>query len=236
MGLALTFVLLFLPGLLQPGSQAYSYQPQFLDKLNAGQLKSITVVNDTGAISGELKDGTHFTTTAPTAFGELQGLQDRLTQQNVKIDAVGSAGPSLVSTVLSFLPLLLIIGFFVWTGRRASKQLAGLGGLGGIGRSRAKVVEAERPATRFSDVAGYEGVKQEVTEVVDFLKNPQRYHKAGAKGPRGVLMAGPPGTGKTLMARAVAGEAEVPFPRRHGLELRRDVRRCRRVAGAGHVR
>jgi cell division protease FtsH len=81
----------------------------------------------------------------------------------------------------------------------------------GIGGSKAKVYDEQRPSTRFSDVAGYEGAKREVSEVVDFLKNPERYKSAGAIGPRGVLMVGPPGSGKTLMARAVAGEAEVPF-------------------------
>jgi cell division protease FtsH len=87
----------------------------------------------------------------------------------------------------------------------------GGGGLMGIGRSKAKVYDEERPSTRFADVAGYEGAKAEVSEVVDFLKHPERYTRAGAIGPKGVLMAGPPGTGKTLLARAVAGEAEVPF-------------------------
>ena len=96
----------------------------------------------------------------------------------------------------------------MWTGRAAQRQLSGIGG---FGRSRAKVIEAERPTTRFSDVAGYDGVKQEISEVVDFLRDPQRYAAAGATGPRGVLMVGPPGTGKTLIARAVAGEAQVPF-------------------------
>ncbi len=80
-----------------------------------------------------------------------------------------------------------------------------------MGRSRAKVFDAEQPKTKFSDVAGYEGVKAEITEVVDFLRSPERYRKAGAQPPRGVLMVGPPGTGKTLLARAVAGEASVPF-------------------------
>src|SRR5687768_6720375 len=83
-------------------------------------------------------------------------------------------------------------------GRRGQRQLPG--GIGGIIGSRAKVYDAEAPSTRFSDVAGYEGAKQEISEVVDFLKNPQRYAKAGATGPRGVLMVGPPGTGKTLLA------------------------------------
>jgi len=86
-----------------------------------------------------------------------------------------------------------------------------MGGIGGIGRARSRVFDAERPDTTFADVAGYEGVKREVTEVVDFLKNPDRYRRAGAVGPKGVLMVGPPGTGKTLLARAVAGEAHVPF-------------------------
>src|SRR6185312_614072 len=76
---------------------------------------------------------------------------------------------------------------------------------------KAKVTDAERPSTRFSDVAGYDGAKQEIADVVEFLRTPDRYTKAGAIGPRGVLMVGPPGTGKTLLARAVAGEADVPF-------------------------
>jgi cell division protease FtsH len=78
-------------------------------------------------------------------------------------------------------------------------------------RSRAKIIEAERPTTRFADAAGYEGVKQEVSEVVEFLRAPERYAAAGAKGPKAVIMVGPPGTGKTLIARAVVGEAQVPF-------------------------
>ena len=81
----------------------------------------------------------------------------------------------------------------------------------GIGSSKAKVYDQDRPKTRFADVAGYEGAKREISEVVDFLKNPGRYAAAGAVAPRGVLMVGPPGTGKTLLARAVAGEADVPF-------------------------
>src|SRR6185295_8980455 len=87
----------------------------------------------------------------------------------------------------------------------------GLSGLGGLAKAKARVIDAERPATRFTDVAGYANVKTEITEVVDYLRDPGRYHRAGARGPRGVLMAGPPGTGKTLLARAVAGEAHVPF-------------------------
>jgi hypothetical protein len=102
--------------------------------------------------------------------------------------------------------------------RNARRQgLGGLGSAGGLGRAggltkaKARLIEAERPATRFADVAGYPAVKAEIGEVVDYLRNPGRYHLAGARGPRSVLMAGPPGTGKTLLARAVAGEAHVSF-------------------------
>ena len=93
-------------------------------------------------------------------------------------------------------------------GQQAGAQF---GGILAIGRSRAKVFDTERPRTTFSDIAGYKGIKREISEVVEFLKNPERYGLAGARAPRGTLMVGPPGTGKTLFARAVAGEAGVPF-------------------------
>ena len=114
----------------------------------------------------------------------------------------------LIYLIVFGLPILL----FVWLFRRISKGAAGgLQGVMGVGRSRAKVFDEEQPSTTFADVAGYEGAKSEISEVVDFLKNPDRYARAGAMVPRGVLMVGPPGTGKTLLARAVAGEAHVPF-------------------------
>src|SRR5207249_3643313 len=118
----------------------------------------------------------------------------------------------LASIVVSLLPFLLLFGVFWYMGRRAGRQLGGgIPGLSGLTGSRAKLYDEERPSTTFADIAGYDGAKREVNEVVDFLKHPQRYARIGARGPRGVLMVGPPGTGKTLMARAVAGEAGVPF-------------------------
>ena len=112
----------------------------------------------------------------------------------------------------AWLPLLLPVGliilFFWWMSRRAQGQM---GGMMSIGRSRAKTYSSERPGTTFDDVAGYEGVKMEIREVVDFLKDTEKFAEIGARVPKGVLLVGPPGTGKTLIARAVAGEAGVPF-------------------------
>ncbi|MER6355454.1 ATP-dependent zinc metalloprotease FtsH [Streptomyces sp. NPDC001634] len=189
-----------------PAHLSYS---AFAAKVGVGQVKTVDI-NDKGAVSGTLKNGTKFTTQIPTALGTGQ-LQQQLQAEHVQITASQSKGGSnpFGSLLVAFLPMLLFIGLFLWFGRRAARSVTG--GLSAIGRSRAKIIEAERPTTRFDDVAGYDGVKQEISEVVDFLRNPSRYAAAGAKGPRGVIMVGPPGTGKTLFARAVAGEADVPF-------------------------
>jgi cell division protease FtsH len=187
---------------------------QSVDKLNysqlksdvaAGQVSSIDLGPD-GNISGKLTNGTSFTSTYPVGVQDPQFFQ-LLDSHSVQV-STKPAHTSITSVFLNFLPLVLIVGLFLWTGRAARRQLTGLGG---IGRSRGKLFDTERPSTTFADVAGYEGAKREVTEVVDFLKNPDRYRRAGAVGPKGVLMVGPPGTGKTLLARAVAGEAGVPF-------------------------
>src|SRR5256885_1135297 len=116
-------------------------------------------------------------------------------------------------SVLTALHPLLVFAGLLYLGRRKVPLSSGggAGGLGGVAKAKARVMDGERPATRFTDVAGYAAVKTEISEVVDYLRDPGRYHRAGARGPRGVLMAGPPGTGKTLLARAVAGEAHVPF-------------------------
>ncbi len=142
-----------------------------------------------------------------------QALLNDLAANKVQITAQ-TTGTSFGAEVLSWLILLLpfiVIGYFWW---RLSKRAGGGGALQGVlgaGRSKAKVFDQERPKTTFADVAGYEGAKAEIAEVVDFLQNPDRYARAGAMAPRGILMVGPPGTGKTLLARAVAGEASVPF-------------------------
>ncbi|WP_371521673.1 ATP-dependent zinc metalloprotease FtsH [Kitasatospora sp. NBC_01300] len=205
---AVLVTLLLLILFSRSGSTGANYgYTDFLNRVGAGQVQTVDIT-DTGGVTGTLKDGTHFTSQIPTALDTSQ-LSGELAGQHVDITASRSGGSSIWSTLLLFLPLLLFGGLFLWSGRMAARSLGG--GLSAIGRSRAKIIEAERPATRFADVAGYEGVKQEVSEVVDFLRSPERYAAAGAKGPRGVIMVGPPGTGKTLLARAVAGEAEVPF-------------------------
>ncbi len=180
---------------------------QFTSLANQKQVKTATVNNTNGAITGQLTNGQSYTTTGPAAMSQtmITTLQ--------KTDGVqlnfSSPSSSLLETALFYLlPVALIIVFFLWLQRRAQGQMSGIMS---IGRSRAKVYTTERPRTTFNDVAGYQGVKQEISEVVDFLKSSARFRDIGARVPKGVLLVGPPGTGKTLLARAVAGEAGVPF-------------------------
>jgi len=209
-GLVFSAALLFLPRFGAPTSTPLDYSA-FLAKVDGGQVSKVGI-NAQGAVTGTFTNGKTFTSGIPTAITP-SNLAGELRDHHVQI-AASATHSSLGSSLLGLLPLLLLVGFFIYTGRRARRQLSGAlggGGIMGFGRSRAKVIDVERPTTRFADVAGYEGAKQEINEVVDFLKSPQRYRDAGAVGPRGVLMVGAPGTGKTLLARAVAGEADVPF-------------------------
>jgi cell division protease FtsH len=136
-----------------------------------------------------------------------------LESQGVKIEAKppGSSTPLWEAILLYFGPTLLIIGLFVLIARRAASGMGMGGALSGLGRSRARRYEGSEGRTTFADVAGIDEAKEELTEVVDFLKNPDRYRRLGGMVPKGALLSGPPGTGKTLLARAVAGEANVPF-------------------------
>ena len=204
-GLVVSVLILFWPQ-REPSVSELSYT-EFLSRVKSGEIAT-AVIDPGGAVSGTFENGGDYATQIPIALQDPD-LAKELQASGVEITGQGEPGASVLSVILSFLPFLLLIGVYLYIGRRAQRQLAG--GIGGIIGSRAKVYDAEAPSTRFSDVAGYEGAKQEISEVVDFLKNPQRYAKAGAMGPRGVLMVGPPGTGKTLLARAVAGEAGVPF-------------------------
>jgi cell division protease FtsH len=180
---------------------------QFQHDLVTHQIKTANFNNATGAITGTLSNGTSYATTGPT--NPLPGtIYTELKAAKVKYTFSTPSSSALGEILIYALPFALIIGFLVWMSRRAQGQMSGIMS---IGRSRAKVYTAERPRTTFDDVAGYQGVKQEISEVVDFLKSPGRFKEIGARVPKGVLLVGPPGTGKTLLARAVAGEAGVPF-------------------------
>jgi cell division protease FtsH len=209
-GTAIILTLLVLPWRTAQGMML-SYS-QFLSDVGAGAVRAVTI-DPAGQVSGTLASGQPFSTTIPVALDD-RALAGRLAAHHVQVTATAATPSSPLSALLGFLPLLLIGALLFVAVRSARRHAASLGGLGGTGsvtRAKTRVIDAERPTTRFADVAGYPAVKTEVSEVVDYLRDPGRYQAAGARGPRGVLMAGPPGTGKTLLARAVAGEAHVPF-------------------------
>jgi len=207
--LVVIFALFFLLPTRSP-STSLTYS-QFLHDVSAHQVKTVQLSSTPGGTSsGTLTNGKSFTVVIPPQAG--QELLTQLENNNVTVSSAPSGngfGTELLIYLIVFgLPILI----FVWFFRRLSRGAAGgLQGALGVGRSRAKIFDEEQPKTKFSDVAGYDGAKAEIAEVVDFLKMPERYSRVGAIVPRGVLMIGPPGTGKTLLARAVAGEAGVPF-------------------------
>jgi cell division protease FtsH len=190
------------------GQTSLTYS-QFLTDVTKHAVKTVTIAQSGGTSSGTLTNGTNYTVVIPPQAS--QALLDELQTNGVQITSSTSSagfGTELLNWIFILAPFIVLI----WLWRRLSRGAAGqMQGILGVGRSRAKVFDEERPSTTFNDVAGYDGAKAEISEVVDFLRNPDRYALAGAVVPRGVLMVGPPGTGKTLLARAVAGEAQVPF-------------------------
>jgi cell division protease FtsH len=205
--------------LLSPPSRttvSYTFFVQQLDKNNVDEITSTA-----DSIQGSFKKNvdypgdqssdavTRFATQRPAfAHDDLLG---QLQKHGVTVNANSpdQAAPVWEQILVGFGPTLLFLGLLVWFFRR---QASGAGGLGGFGRSRAKLYQPEQgPRTTFADVAGIDEVKNEVTEIVDFLREPERFSQLGAQIPHGVLLSGAPGTGKTLLARAVAGEAQVPF-------------------------
>ena len=145
----------------------------------------------------------------------------------IEAEPINQSRGFLASLILGFGPVILLIGLFVYFARRAGGGGA-MGALGAFGRSKARRVEGGEQKITFADVAGIDEAKAELAEIVDFLKNPERYQKLGGRIPKGVLLSGAPGTGKTLLARAVAGEAGAPFFSHLGVGVRRGDRRHRR--------
>ena len=196
---------------------------QFIEQLNAGNIKSVTIeglqvngefIREINIQSpGEKRTTTvkNFQTFLPSFQGE--GILSELEKKNVVINVEPSEKGSIFRQFLiGILPWVLIIGIWIWIMRRAQKQISGgPGGIFSFGQSKAKLYDVKKPIMTFKDVAGMENIKKELKETIEFLKDPDKYRRLGAKVPKGVLLVGPPGTGKTLLARAVAGEAGVPF-------------------------
>ena len=178
-----------------------------LASVDAGHVRSVTLHQASGTIDGRYTNDRQFTVQGPPG-----GLPDadiaRLEAHHVT-RLYAAPGSNVVGTLLVYLlPLLLVVGLVVWMSRRTQQQLTGAAG---FTRSKARVHRTERPDVTFADIAGYDSVKEEIGEIVDFLRDPSDFQTIGARVPKGILLVGPPGTGKTLFARGVAGEAGVPF-------------------------
>jgi cell division protease FtsH len=212
--------------LLSPGGQPrvkIPFSPYFLSQVESGRVTSIASKGDT--IQGTFKSPvsypagdtkatptTLFATQVPSFWNNDQ-LTALLRTEGVQVNAQSTtqSTPLIVSLLLGFGPTLLIVGLFVLFARRAAKSGGGMGAIGNFGRSKARRIDPATITITFADVAGIDEAKSELTEIVDFLRNPARYGRLGGRMPHGVLLSGAPGTGKTLLARAVAGEAHAAF-------------------------
>ena len=187
---------------------AYS---SFVQSVDNGNVSTATISADQPAtLSGKLKDGSAYRTVAPMLGFSTNAVVKQMQDKGVEVRQDPSEGFSLIGLLISWLPVLLIVGVFIWFMRQMQSGGGGRGAMS-FGRSRAKLQGEDQIKVNFSDVAGCDEAKEEVGELVEFLRDPGRFQKLGGKIPRGVLMVGPPGTGKTLLAKAIAGEAKVPF-------------------------
>jgi len=177
---------------------------EFLKEVDNGRVVQVDIKGNN--ISGILSDGKNFKTYAPND----PNLVEKLSNKGVGITATPTEDkmPSILGVLLSWFPMLLLIGVWIFFMRQMQ---GGRGGAMGFGRSKAKLMSDSKKKVTFADVAGVEEAKEEVQEVVEFLKDPRKFMRLGGKIPKGALLVGPPGTGKTLLAKAIAGEASVPF-------------------------
>ena len=183
----------------------------FVQNIDNGSVANASISADQPAtISGKLKDGSAFRTVAPMLGFSTNAVVKQMQDKGVEVRQEPAPGFSLIGLLINWLPVLLIVGVFIWFMRQAQSGGGGRGAMS-FGRSRAKLQGEDQVKVNFSDVAGCDEAKEEVGELVEFLRDPGRFQKLGGKIPSGVLMVGPPGTGKTLLARAIAGEAKVPF-------------------------
>jgi cell division protease FtsH len=185
------------------GPQQQLAYSQFVDSVDGGQIQEVTIQGHN--ISGRFRDGRQFTTYAPDDPSLIGKLRDSGTQ--IKASPEESVNP-LLSILISWFPMLLLIGVWVFFMRQMQ---SGGGKAMGFGKSKAKLLTEKAGRVTFDDVAGIDEAKQELEEIVEFLRDPQKFQRLGGKIPKGCLLVGPPGTGKTLLARSIAGEANVPF-------------------------
>ena len=212
--------------LFQPAAQprvSVPFSPYFLTEVQTGAVKSIASTGDTiqGTFATKVRYPAGDTKATPTtlfstevpSFWDSAALTALLESKGVQVNAKStSTGTSLLEEVLlGFGPTLLLVGLFVVFARRSMAAGGGMGALGNFGRSQARRIDPEKIRVTFNDVAGIDEAKAELTEIVDFLRSPERYERLGGRMPHGVLLSGAPGTGKTLLARAVAGEAHAAF-------------------------
>jgi cell division protease FtsH len=177
---------------------------RFLEEVDGGRVQSVTIAGN--EISGTLADGSTFSTYAPFDPKIVERLHDRKVLINARSPQADT--PWYMSLLASWLPLMVIIGLWIFMSRQMQN---GARGAMGFGKSKAKLLTEAHGRVTFDDVAGIDEAKEDLQEIVEFLRDPQKFQRLGGRIPRGVLLVGPPGTGKTLTARAVAGEANVPF-------------------------
>jgi len=187
---------------LQPHDRPIQFS-EFMSKVDSGDVSSVTIVGN--EITGHYRNNDSFKTYAPSQF---EGLANKLIDKNVSVTAKEPTTSPWASLLYSWAPILLLIGFWIFFMRQM--QSGGNKALS-FGKSKAKLSSSAQKKVTFKDVAGVDEAKDELQEIIEFLKEPQKFQKLGGRIPKGVLLMGPPGTGKTLLARAVAGEANVPF-------------------------